>query len=69
MLDTWEGGWDSGNPTMENSPIVVDRAGIVETHYGKQPYTGRQGSWIFMLGTWEGAGIVETPLWKTALLW
>ncbi len=24
MLDTWEGGWDSGNPTMENSPILVD---------------------------------------------
>ena len=31
MLDTWEGGWDSGKPTMENSPIVVDRgSGIVD---------------------------------------
>ena len=24
MLDTWEGGWDSGSPTMENTPIMVD---------------------------------------------
>ena len=25
MLDTWERDWDSGNPTMETSPIMVDR--------------------------------------------
>ena len=24
MFDTWEGGWDSGNPTMETSPIRAD---------------------------------------------
>ena len=52
MLGTWEGGWDSGNPTIENSPILVDRdsgsscwtlgreAGLWKSHYGKQPYLG-----------------------------
>ena len=50
MLDTWEGGWGSGNPTMENSPILVDRD---------------SGSSCWTLG--REAGIVEIPLWKTAL--
>ena len=42
MLTTWEGGRDSGKPTMETSPVMVDwdTGSSCCAHNGSQPHTG-----------------------------
>ena len=48
MLETWEGGWDSGSSCC----TLGMEAGIVDLHVGH--LQGMLGGSSFMLDTWEG---------------